>query len=222
MRNAPLIAEDLMLLLMDDATGAIAGEGTLYYTLGGAVLVELGLAGHVRADRNDRGLTGPKVHAVAGRPISDPVLADAHAAVARRIRGVQSLLVEIGTGMRETVLDRLVRRGTVHRERKRWLGVVPSTSLKIVDTAHRQALVEHVRAVLVDGAEPDARTAALAGLLSASGALPGLHRSVPWSGEVCRRAKDLERGSWGADAVHTAVLRTTAATSAGTAAAVST
>ncbi len=221
MLNDPLIAEDLMLLMMDDTSGAIAGEGTLYYTLGGAVLVELSNGGHVTVDQNDRGLTGLKVRAVPGRRLRDPLLRSAHGKAAERVRGVQSLLAEIGTGLREPVLGQLVKRGTVRRESKKWLGVFPSTSTAIADTGHKKALVEKVRAVLVDDVEPDARTAALIGLLSASGTLPSLHRSVPWSGKVYKRAKEVEQGNWGAAAVNTAVMRTMAAISAGTAAAVS-
>ncbi|MFF8297276.1 GPP34 family phosphoprotein [Streptomyces globisporus] len=221
--NDLLIVEDLTLLMMDDTSGAIAGAGTLYYTLGGALLVELGLGGHLRADGNGTGLNGVKVQAVAGRTPSDPLLRAVHAKVGERVRGVQTLLIEIGTGAgkRETVLDRLVERGVLRQETKKTLGLFRTTSTTVADTGYKKALVERVRAVLVDGAEPDDRTAALAGLLSASGTLPTLHRSIPWSGKVYQRAKELERSSWGAEAVNAAVLRTVAAVSAGTAVAVS-
>ncbi|QQM38567.1 GOLPH3/VPS74 family protein [Streptomyces liliifuscus] len=221
MQNETLIVEDLMLLLMDDESGAIAGASTLYYTLGGAVLVELALDGHVTVDENDKGLNGLKVHAVSGDPLSDPVLQMAQEKVtADRVRGVQTLLIEIGTGLRETVLDRLVERGMLRRESKKTLGVFRSTSTMAADTGHKEALMEKVRAVLVYGEEPDARTAAVIGLLSASGTLPSLHRSIPWSGKVYKRAKELEQSSWGAEAVNTAVMRTVAAVSVGTAVAV--
>lgn len=222
--NETLIVEDLTLLMMDDASGAIAGAGTLYYTLGGAALVELGLGGHTRADEDDQGLNGVKVHAVAGRAPSDPLLRAAHAKVGERVRGVQTLLIEIGTGVvtREAVLDRLVERGVLRQETRKTLGLFRTTSTKVADTGYKKALVEKVRAVLIDGAEPDARTAALVGLLSASGTLPTLHRSVPWSGKVYKRAKELERSSWGAEAVNAAVMRTVAAISAGTVVAVTT
>ncbi|MGX1909957.1 GOLPH3/VPS74 family protein [Streptomyces phaeochromogenes] len=137
MQNKTLIVEDLMLLLMDDKSGAIVGAGTLYYTLGGAVLVELGLDGHITVDENDKGLNGLKVHAVSGEPLSDPVLHTAHEKVAERVRGVQTLLIEIGTGLRETLLDRLVERGMLRRESKRTLGVFRSTSTTAADTQHK-------------------------------------------------------------------------------------
>ncbi|MFE2048464.1 GPP34 family phosphoprotein [Streptomyces sp. NPDC059459] len=222
MRKDPLVVEDLMLLMFDDRSGAIAGAGTLYYTLGGAVLVELAQAGRVAVDDRDQGFNGPRVHAVAGEPLPDPLLRAAHEKVAERVRGVQTLLVEVGTGLRETVLDRLVERGMLRRESRKALGLFRTTATVAADTRHKEALVEEVRAALVGGARPTARTAALIGLLSASGTLPGLHRVIPWSGTVYRRAKQLERESWGAEAVNTAVLRTVAAVtaSAGTAAAV--
>lgn len=216
MRNEMLIVEDLLLLMFDDTSGTIAGEGTLYYTLGGAVLVELGVGKYVRVDENDGGLNGLKVHAVAGDPPADPLLRGAYQKVADRKRGVQTLLIEIGTELRETVLERLVERGMLRQETKKTLGLFRTTTTKAADTGHKDALVETVRAVLLDGAEPDARTTALIGLLSASGTLPNLHRSIPWSGKVSKRAKELEKGSWGAEAVNTAVMRTVAATSVGT------
>jgi len=71
-----------------------------------------------------------------------------------------------------------------------------------------------VRAVLEDGVEPDARTAALTALLSSSGTLPQLHPAITWSGAVYTRGKELEKGSWGADAVNTAIASTNAAIAA--------
>ncbi|MER5886286.1 GPP34 family phosphoprotein [Streptomyces sp. NPDC001941] len=218
--SEPLIVEDLTLLMMDDASGAVAGAGTLFYTQGGAVLADLALGGHVEVDERDKGLTGLRVHAVAGRPPADPLLRDAYDKAAEKPRGVQTLLASAGPLLREPVLDRLAERGVITRERRKALGLFPTTAVRVADTGRKAALVERVRAVLVDGAEPDARTAALIGLLSASGTLVSLHRSVPWTGPVVKRAKEIERGDWGAEAVSAAVLRTTAAVAASSAAAV--
>ncbi|MDJ0467078.1 GPP34 family phosphoprotein [Streptomyces sp. H27-C3] len=134
----------------------------------------------------------------------------------------QTFLIEIGTGLRGPVLDRLVERGLLRRESRRTLGMFRTTSTLAASTSHKEALVEQVRAVLVDGVEPDARTAALIGLLSASGTLPSLYRVIPWSGAIYKRAKELEQDSWGAEAVNTAVMRTVAAISTGSVVAVTT
>ena len=199
-----LIVEDLALLLLDDETGTPAGAGTLHYTLGGAVLVELALLGAVETD-------GSKVHAVRGDDLADPLLDAAYAKVAEKPRAVQSVLLAVGGDLWNPVVDRLIDRGLIRREKKRMLGLFKMNTLPADDTQRETEIREQIRAVLVDGASPDTRTAALTALLSASGALPSLRPALAWSGEVHRRAKELERGNWGAEAVSTAVATTAAA-----------
>ncbi|WP_250008384.1 GPP34 family phosphoprotein [Actinoplanes sp. M2I2] len=206
-----LIVEDLMLLLLDDETGTPAAAGTLYYTLGGAVLVELAMLGRIESD-------GSKVRAAGTGPLPDPLLQDAYDKVAEKPRGAQTLLITIGTGLWEPVIDRLLERGLIRREKKRVLGLFSMNQLPAADFEHEASLRARIRAVLVDGEEPDTRTAALTALLSASGALPMLRPQLAWSGPVARRAKELEQGNWGAAAVNTAVARTAAAIAASTAA----
>ncbi|WP_069386016.1 GOLPH3/VPS74 family protein [Cellulosimicrobium cellulans] len=200
-----LLVEDLMLLLLDDATGTIKGEGTLHWTLGGAVLMDLALRGRVETDRERT------VHAVPGPPLGDPLLGDAFERVAKRPRYVGTVLAEIGPPLRARVLDRLVERGLVRRERSKLLGFIPTTRMPPQDLAHEAALLERVRAVLEDGEMPDARTAALVAILSASGTLPQFHPAVGWSNAVASRALRYQNGDWGAAAVGTAVIAQAAA-----------
>ena len=206
-----LIVEDLTLLLLDDETGTPAAAGTLYYTLGGAVLVELALLGHIETD-------GKKVYAVEGEPPADPLLRDAYEKVAEKPRSAQTLLITIGTKLWEPVIDRLLERGLIRREKKKVLGLFSMNQLPAADFEHEAALRARIRAVLVDGEQPDTRTAALIALLSGSGALPMLRPQLAWSGPVIKRAKELEQGPWGAAAVETAVARTAAAMAVSTAA----
>jgi hypothetical protein len=213
-----LIVEDLLLLLLDDTSGTIAGEGTLYYTLGGAVLVELALRGEVAPDDSRTMFNGIRIGAVKGELPSDPLLREAYEKVAKKPRGVQELLIDIGSSLRGEVLDRLVERGFIRREKKKVLGIFPTTRMPAQRPEYEAQLLESVRSVLVDGAEPDARTGALAALLSASGTLPQLHPGIPWSGAVYTRGKELEKGNWGADAVNTAIAGTNAAIAASAAA----
>lgn len=213
-----LLVEDLLLLLLDDESGLIKGEGTLYYTLGGAVLVELALRGHIETVDGAGFLAGQKVQAVGTAPPSDPLLGRAYDKVAEKVRGVQSLLPLVGGDLRAQVIDRLLERGLVRRETRKTLGLFRSTRLPAQDPVYEATVLERVRAVLVDRVEPDTRTAVLAALLSASGTLPQFHPTIGWSGAVYTRGKELERGDWGAAAVATAVARTAAAIAAGTAA----
>lgn len=208
--DRPLLAEDLMLLLFDPRSGTIAGEGTLFYGLGGAVLADLALQGLVEVD--DRpSLLGPKARAVGDVPPADDLLRGTWLQIHDRAKGVQGLLAAIGPSLREPVLERLVQAGHIRHEQRKVLGIVPTTRLADGGTSRRAELLGAVRPVLVHGADPTPQAAVLGALLSASGNLPAMHRDIPWSGDVHTRGKQLERGDWGASAVGEAVTRTTIA-----------
>lgn len=200
-----MIAEDVLLLLFDPASGVIAGEETLYYVLAGAVLTELALDGRI-------GIDGRRVRSLDAGPPADPLLRSAWDRVAEKPRDVQTVLAMIGPNLRGPVLDRLVERGDIRRERRKVLGLFRATVLRDGGSTRRAGLLARVRAVLVDGVPPEPRIAAIGALLSASGKLVSFHRDIPWTSPVIARAKELEQGDWGADAAGAAVTRTTTAT----------
>ncbi|MBQ1010520.1 GPP34 family phosphoprotein [Micromonospora sp. M51] len=204
--DTPTLVEDLLLLLFQPRSGTIAGENTLFYVLGGAVLAELALGEHLTT--TDRG----RVSGVPGHPPSDGLLRPAYDYLAEKPRGVQTALAAIGPVLREPVLQRLVARGDIDQEPHKVLGLFRTTALRDGRTERRARLLAEVRQVLVDGARPQARVAALTALLSASGTLPQFHREIPWTAPVINRAKELEQGDWGADAAAAAVTRTVTAT----------
>lgn len=208
--TAPALAEDVLLLLFDPRTGTIAGEGNnLFHTLAGAVLVELALQGRIDIDERTT-LKGRQVHAAAGDPPADPLLRDVWDRIERKPTDVHSLILEIGPGLRARVLDRVTERGHIGREQRRALGLFTTTALVAGGTSRRADLLAPVRAALVDGEDPEPRTAALAALLAASGGLPALYKDIPWSGAVYTRGRELQRGDWGAEAVGESVQRTMA------------
>ncbi|MEV6282712.1 GPP34 family phosphoprotein [Kribbella sp. NPDC051770] len=217
MDTETLIVEDLLLLLLDDETGTPAGAGTLHYTLGGAVLVELALRGAIESDES-RALNGAKITAVEGKPQSDPLLQAAYEKILAKPRRIQPLLLDVGAGLWKPLVERLIERGLIRRERKKVLGLFRMTQLPATSAEHEGVLRQQLRAVLEDNATPDARIAALIALLSASGALPVLRPPLAWSGEVAKRAQQIQQGDWAASAVSTAVTRTAAAIAASSAA----
>ncbi|MEE6280578.1 GOLPH3/VPS74 family protein [Georgenia sunbinii] len=204
------LAEDLLLLLFQPGSGTIAGEGTLFYVLAGAVLAELGLGGHVRTGTGRSGVT--TVAAVAEHPPSDHLLRASWEYVADKPRAVQAVLPATGPVLREPLLDRLVERGDLRRSTRRTLGLFTSSVIEEGTTGRRSALLGEVRAVLVEGVEPSPRVAALAALLHGSGTLPQLDPVIPWTLSVIARAEKLVDGSWGAGAAAEAVTRTVTAT----------
>ncbi|TFD92114.1 GPP34 family phosphoprotein [Cryobacterium lactosi] len=206
-----LIIEDLLLLLFDAKSGVFRGEGTtLFNVLAGAAFVDLTLAENV--ELVDKGiLHGKEVHAMTGNPPADPVLRDAWDRIAQHPYEVHTMVATVGPHLREPTVERLVRNGHLRREKRRFLGLFPTTALVDGDTPRRAELIAAVRAVLVEDAEPDARTAALAALLSASDTLPQFDREIPWSGAVYKNGKKLEHGSWGTAAAAEVVARAGAA-----------
>lgn len=208
--QTPALAEDLLLLLFDSSSGTIAGEGMpLFHVLAGAVLLELALNESVEIDPKQR------VHAVTDQAPGDELLTRAWQRITRKPVEVHTLIAEIGPPLREATLERVIARGDIHRERGRTLGFIPTTKLTSA-TPRRDELLRPVRAALVDGADPDPRTGALAALLFASGSLPALHREIPWGGDVYRRGQELQSGKWGAAAAGEAVRRTVAGITAST------
>jgi hypothetical protein len=200
-----LIAEDVLLVLFQPSSGTIAGEGTLFYVLGGAVLTELAQQG--RADVQDAGWRVTMISAVGERP-DDELLRHAWDYIATKPRDVQSVLAAAGPTLRGPLLDRLVERGDLDRAEKRMLGLIPTTALSEGRTGRRAELIADMRAVLVDGESPSERIAAITALVSASGGLPVLDGEIPWSSATATRAKSLEHGEAAADAAAAAVTRT--------------
>ncbi len=199
------LAEDLLLVLFQPQSGTIAGEGTLFYVLAGAILADLGLGAHVRTGTGRLG--GLTVEAVVDNPPSDHLLRATWEYVADKPRGVQTVLAATGPALREPLLDRLIERGELRRRAHRSLGFIPSSVIEEGDSARRRILIADIRAVLVDGAEPTSRTAALAALLYGSGTLPQFDREIPWTSSVITRAEELKDGNWGAGAAAKAVAR---------------
>jgi hypothetical protein len=211
----PLLAEDVLVLLFDPESGTIRSEGMpLMHTLAGAVLTELALDGAVTIDEHTSALRGRLVHAVAGREPVDPLLAATWRRLAGKPTDLRSLVLEIGPGLRAPMIDRVVERGTLRREARKMLGFIPTTALVDAGSGRRDELLALVTPVLLDDQVPSPWSGALAALLSASGALPALHRDLPWSGALYTRGQQLQRGEWGAAATGEAVAASAAAVAA--------
>ncbi len=219
--SEPLLVEDLMLLLLDDDGASISGAGVLHYILGGAVLVEMAMEGHVELDdgKGSGWGNGPIVKPVGGRSFNDPLLAEAYEVISKKEQRVQPVILALGSDLRTTVLERLETRGLIRKETGKFLGIFRTTKWPADDEAHEAQLRRKILAALVDGETPDERTAAVIGLVYASGAMPSLRPPLPWNSTTVERAKAFQDGQWGAEAVGTAVERTAAAIAVASAAA---
>ncbi len=217
-----LIAEDLLLLLLDDDKGTLTATSYPQPILGGGVLIELALTGAVEVGDKEGFWRTAKVRVRPDAQPADPLLVDALALVDEKERGAQDLVNRLGKGLKETLTARLEQRGILERREGRVLGLFPRTTWPSVDSTHEQAVRRAIEASLVQGVTPDERTGALIALLHAVGQA---HKVVDRQGlpasEVKARAKKISEGAWAAKAVKDAIAASVAATTAAVTAATS-
>ncbi|MGO1563080.1 MAG: GOLPH3/VPS74 family protein [Actinomycetaceae bacterium] len=199
-----LVVEDLLLVLFDPANGVLRGEGQrLFHALAGALLVDLAEHGVVGPD--DAEVRGP-VRALTGDAPDDELLRLGWELVAAGPRDVQTVVHQIGPRLRGPVIDRLVARGHLTSERRKILGLMPSTRIGLGATGRREQLLADVHGLLVDGTPAGEHARSVAALLFASGSAPFMHPEIPWSGTVHAHGTALMESSRGAaataDAVH--------------------
>jgi hypothetical protein len=157
-----LLAEELLLLLLDDEKGTapsmIIGRDE---ALAGALLLDL-----LEAERLEE-REGKLVP--VGLPPAAPALAAAFAALRaddpRRPRQWVSRLPRRVKPIIATIAEPLVARGVLDEQRHKLLGLFSSTRYPELDPGPEQELRARLRRVLVDGSEPDAHTASLLALL---------------------------------------------------------
>jgi hypothetical protein len=207
-----LIAEDLVLLLLDDESGKLRNATHLDTGIGGALLVELALAGNVEVVEAEGRWSRARVVPTDAPVPSDPTLRDALAAVQEKRRTAQDLVGRLGRKRREPLLARLEGDGILRREEGRVLGLFPTTRWPAVDSSHEADVRRALGDALLRGMQPDQRTAALVALLQA---LDLVHRVLDTEGmsarEVKKRAKEIAEGDWAAKAVKDAVTAAQAA-----------
>jgi hypothetical protein len=213
-----LVAEDLLLLLLDDESGKPQTQ-QLEVALGGGVLIELALEGMVEVAEATAMWRSARVRPVAGAAPDDPVLASALRTAGEKDRSAKSLVERLGKGLSDTLCRRLADRGILERREDKVLGLFRRTRWPARDSSHEDAVRRALTTVLVNGNEPAPRIGALVALLHA---VDRAHKSVPHAGvsdrEVKKRAKQLADGHWAATAVKDAVAAATAGTVAATSA----
>ncbi|MEV1043704.1 GPP34 family phosphoprotein [Streptomyces sp. NPDC049916] len=206
------LGEEIMLLSLDDASGAAKGEGAARWGVAAGMLLELVMAGPVT-------VKGGCVEVFDPTPIGDALLDGRLDRLTRWVhetsttRKVTAWLTRDHAKGSQDVVDSLVARGLVTEEKHRALGVFPVRRYPEADGSVERELRARLAAVVLDGAEPDARTTALVALLHATGmhpqAFPGLPRK-----RVAPRMAEIADGHWAGVSVREAIRNVQAAISA--------
>ncbi len=210
-----LIAEDLLLLLTDDATGKpVVDSQRLTHALAGAVLVELALTGRVAVADDGRWGSGTRVSLIGSEPLGEPILDEALSRIPDKGHPVaaQALLTVLGKGLADALRHRLAQRGILHAEEGRILGIFPTRVWPAADARHENQVRSALWDVVVVGRQATEREVTLVSLLHAVDQVPRQFAADGMSARQLReRAKGLAAGNLGGDAVRRAIDATNAA-----------
>lgn len=194
------LAEDLYLLASNAATGRLLIDtARLDLGLGGALLMDLALRGHVR-------LVDSHVVVATGPPTGDALLDTALVTIAGepKSHGPDHWVRRLGRGAHRAVQDHLLGAGVLRRDDDRLLRVIPVHRTHETDDRLHHRLQDQLDDAVALGHPPSQETAALASLALTI----GLERQLfPRSDryEVRRRMADIAEGTWVAPAVAGAV-----------------
>ncbi|MDV6303920.1 GPP34 family phosphoprotein [Rhodococcus cerastii] len=207
-----LIAEDLLLLLLDDDSGKPLADSTkLPRVLAGALVVELAMIGSLRITGPDEQIKKDHVVVAGSRP-EDEFLRRVFDLVASASRPMkpQKVIEKSQKNLAKELAARLVAQGFVTEKKDKVLGLFPTTTWPAQDTSREKVLRDALRSALVDGTTPSPHTAALISLISA---VDLTHKVIEDADKklLKRRAKEIAEGEWAGAAVRKAVSDVNAA-----------
>ncbi|UUU23530.1 GOLPH3/VPS74 family protein [Streptomyces sp. DSM 40750] len=145
------LGEEILLLALDDTTGEARLPLRTPYAIAAAALLERSLAD----DTDDTARTGGVGGAAGTDGSAEAVLPD----------DAEKWISEHRTEEYEAALQGLLAKGLIRKEKRRVLLVFRTTSYPELDGTVETALRRRLAKVVLEGAEPDSRTAALITLL---------------------------------------------------------
>ena len=205
-----LLAEDLLLLVTDDASGRLSAPAAQVDAgLGGANLVELTLRNKVDlTDEQDPGKPG-RIVVRDPSPAGDAILdAALEILIARQGKKPSTLIKPLSKNLRRMLYERLADSGMVRAERGRILGVFPLHRWPAQDASEEAEVRRLMTQALVQQVTPDTRTAALIALVHAVGCVDKIvdprHYGLS-KRELRARAEEIAKGNWASEAVRKAI-----------------
>jgi hypothetical protein len=218
-----LIAEEYLLLALDDKTGKpLIGSDRLEPALGGALIAELALLERIGVTPKEAGWSKRgRVAITSLKPTDDPELDAALQRLAesegKRVKDLLSSFtskkVRLSHGIRDRLLERLAAAGMLVRTEGTVLGFIPRTTWPAGDREPEDHVRRRLQSALVGGEIPAERMVALIALLQVTGLLPKVV-STEDKKALRARAKQLTEGDWAAKAVKDAIEEAAAAAAA--------
>ncbi|MCK2220095.1 GPP34 family phosphoprotein [Actinomadura sp. ATCC 31491] len=191
MNRLPL-HQDLYLIAHDQSGKLLVHPASMGLGLAGAAMLELALAGRVAVAR------GRVAASVPSRPAADPADAaddfsgDLLALVTREPGDVRTPVKKAAGAAYERTREALVAAGVLRRTTKRVMGLLPTTRYLIADIASVVRASSGARSAVEGWRQPDARCAALCGLVAALRLEEELYLDQP-SGRLAARLREIAR-----------------------------
>jgi Golgi phosphoprotein 3 len=165
--NMLTLPEELYLLALHEVKGRVPHSMAigLYFGLGAAMLAELVLLGKVRLDKHKRVLV------VDAMPTGDDVIDEGLEKIqaSEHPRKTAHWVQELSSihKLDKRMTHKLVEKGILYKEEKRYLGVVPYEAYPEQDGTAKYWIKYHLREVALDGGKPEARIVVLLSLVKA-------------------------------------------------------
>jgi hypothetical protein len=201
---AVTLGEEIMLLSLDDESGAAKDRQSAGWAVAGGILLDLVMAGRVSVNDERIRITD---RTPTGTPLLDGRLEQLAAWAARssKPRKVTDWLTKDHSKAVSATIDSLRERGLVTEEQRRVLGLFPVKRYPEADGSTERELRERLAAVVLHDAVPDDRTAGLVALIHSA----KLHRlafpDVPRK-QLAPRMTEITEGQWAGTVATTVVI----------------
>ncbi|WP_405571320.1 GOLPH3/VPS74 family protein [Streptomyces sp. NBC_01167] len=203
------LGEEIMLLSLDDESGAAKERQAAGWAVAGGIVLELVLAGRIAVDRER--LTVKDTTPTGTRLLDERLaLIDAWASKKSRPPKITDWLTRDHDKAVTATIDSLRERGLVSEEQRKVLGLFPVRRYPEADGSAERELRSRLAALVLHNATPDDRSAGLIALIHAAKlhrlAFPDLPRK-----EVSPRMEEIANGQWAGESVRTAIRNMEAA-----------
>ncbi|GAA1856877.1 GOLPH3/VPS74 family protein [Myceligenerans crystallogenes] len=204
-----LIAEDLLLLAVDDESGKTVHVDNLGARLAGAILADLAEADRILtrgapeagASQEDRKKAAEANILITNNAATGNKALDAALEILKNERQAGKVVNLVAKDAEDNILEGLVERGILEKKETKLFALLPQTSWPAPDSSHENALRANLRKVLLEGAEPDARTGTLISLLHGTSLVSNvLGKDVEKDARKAAeaRAEEIAGSEWGA------------------------
>lgn len=209
----PTIAEELLLLAHDEDGGLpLAETSSLNSALVAATISELVEDGILSIEREPTSSDTERtvLRRSGATPEGDLFVEVAAIADGKSVKSALTILGVhsfrgSGGRMKDVLIRDLIDDGVLSRESRKALGFIPYNAFPAPDPVAQAGIVDRLRAVLIDGDEPDPRTAALIAMSSPLG-LVRKHFPDPSAKIAEDRAAEISRADWAGAALRDAIV----------------